>query len=555
MRRLIGGVVGLGCALSAASALAAEHHVSPTGQPSGDGSAARPWDLATALAQPAAVAPGDTLWLHQGTYVGNFVSSLRGAAGSPIVVRSFPGEWAQIDGVGGSGADTTLLVNGAWTTFRDFELTNSDPSRWSTTEEEWRPEGLAAFGQNLKFINLILHDTGEVGFWSSATNVEVYGCLIYNHGWDNAGRRGSGHGLYTQNRDGTQTYEDNIIFGGYSFGGHAYTEGGSIKGYAFIGNAYFNAGVLSTISGHKDDLLIGGYTPAGRILLRENMSWAPTNRTRSTQLGYGDTTNEDVTLEDNYFVLGSLNFSHPWTSVTMRGNTFYENVIGTVRAEDHPNNTYLHALPTETRVFVRPNRYEAGRAHVVVYNWADADTAQVDLSQVLSAGDHYEIRNGQNYFSAPVATGVYAGGPVEVTLAGLTPAQPIGSPGGFEPSEYTGKQFNVFVVRRVGGGGDTDGGTNPGTDGGTNPGTDGGTNPGTDGGTNPGTDGGTNPGTDAGTTPRDGGGQAADGGAERSGEDSGCSCRASGAGTASSGLTLAVLTLAGLLVARRRRAR
>src|SRR5262245_3500373 len=41
-------------------------HASPTGSPQGDGSVATPWDLATALLQPAAIKPGDTLWLHGG---------------------------------------------------------------------------------------------------------------------------------------------------------------------------------------------------------------------------------------------------------------------------------------------------------------------------------------------------------------------------------------------------------------------------------------------------------------------------------------------------------
>src|SRR6185437_8871425 len=34
--------------------------------------------------------------------------------------------------------------------------------------------------------------------------------------------------------------------------------------------------------------------------------------------------------------------------------------------------------PSGVRVFVRPNRYEPGRAHVVVYNWDRADTVEID---------------------------------------------------------------------------------------------------------------------------------------------------------------------------------
>ncbi len=539
MRSAMGVMVGIGLAMSASSAAAEEFHVSPEGSASGDGSASRPWDLETALGQPEAISPGDTIWLHGGTYVVRAATSrLTGTEAAPIVVRSFPGEWAQIDGAPGNGSEVTLTINGAWTIYRDFELTNSNVSRWATTDEEERPDGLSVFGPNLKFINLIAHDTGELGFWSSAGGLEVYGCLLYNQGFDRAGRRGAGHGVYTQNREGVQTYEDNIIFGGYSFGGHAYTEGGSIRGYAFIGNVYFNAGVLSTISGHKDDMLIGGMTPAARILLRENMSWAPRNTTRSTQLGYGAVTNEDVTLEGNYFVLGSLNFSHPWTSVTMHGNTFYENVVGTVRAEDHPDNTYLHALPTETRIFVRPNRYEEGRALVVVYDWSGTDTAPVDLSTVLAPGDSFEIRNGQNYFADPVVTGRYDGGSVAVPLTGLEPAQPIGSPGAFEPEEFTGRQFNVFVVRRTASGG----GERP----------DAGAGPGVDASVPPGVDASVPPGVDAGLVVGDDGAVARrDAGPGLRGEDPSCGCRVGGR-ERSPGRSLAALALGLALLLRRR---
>src|SRR5688572_22040725 len=47
-------------------------HVTPAGTAGGDGSMGSPWDLATALAQPAAVVAGSIIWVHQGTYAGVF---------------------------------------------------------------------------------------------------------------------------------------------------------------------------------------------------------------------------------------------------------------------------------------------------------------------------------------------------------------------------------------------------------------------------------------------------------------------------------------------------
>ncbi len=421
----------------AAAAQAAEFHVHPAGGADGDGSLARPWDLATALAQPAAVHPGDTLWLHGGTYAGSFVGRLRGAPGERVVMRSAPGEWARIDGAG--SPETTLELQGEWADYRDFEVTHTGPER-----RDDRPGGIDVLGPNLRLINLVLHDLGNNGFWTPAVDSEIYGCLVYHNGYD-AADRGHGHGIYSQNQSGTKRIADNILFGGYSFGIHVYTEGGAIQGYDLVGNIAFNAGVVSSVSGHKDDILVGGLQPADRILLRENLLWAIGGDTRSVQLGYG-VANGEVRLEDNY-IIGALAFSQPWSSVRMTGNTLC--TVTGVDPGDHPDNTYLTSDPPEVRVFVRPNQHEPGRAHVAVYNWTRAQAVEVDLSGVLAPGDSFEVRNAQAFFAAPVAGGVFSGAPVSLPQTGLEPAQPIGTPGSYDPADQTGALFNVFVVRRT----------------------------------------------------------------------------------------------------------
>ena len=54
-------LLGVALFLAASAAHAAEWHVSPQGTPKGQGTKEAPWDLATALAHPAAVKPGDLL--------------------------------------------------------------------------------------------------------------------------------------------------------------------------------------------------------------------------------------------------------------------------------------------------------------------------------------------------------------------------------------------------------------------------------------------------------------------------------------------------------------
>src|SRR5262249_15185440 len=67
------------------------------------------------------------------------------------------------------------------------------------------------------------------------------------------------------------------------------------------------------------------------------------------------------------------------------------------------------SLPTNNVVAVRPNQYEAGRANVVIYNWRNQSAVSVDISSAgFMDGDPFEVRDVQNYFGAPVATGIYA---------------------------------------------------------------------------------------------------------------------------------------------------
>jgi hypothetical protein len=106
--------------------------------------------------------------------------------------------------------------------------------------------------------------------------------------------------------------------------------------------------------------------------------------------------------------------------------------------------SYVSTTPAGMKVFVRPNQYEPGRAHVTVINWSGAGTATLDLSNIgLAPGQAYEVRNAQNYYAAPVATGSGPGS-VSVPLGGLSKAAVRGS----APKQplSTGVTFNAFVI-------------------------------------------------------------------------------------------------------------
>ena len=99
------------------------------------------------------------------------------------------------------------------------------------------------------------------------------------------------------------------------------------------------------------------------------------------------------------------------TDMTVAGNEFYGTPISGISKAQFPDSTYFSSRPSGAEVFVQPNRYEAGRANVTVYNWPKQDSVDVDLAGALSIGSDYEIRNAQDYFGNPVLSGTYTGGP------------------------------------------------------------------------------------------------------------------------------------------------
>src|SRR6185503_9712682 len=171
-------------------------HVAPDGSSSGAGTTGSPWSLSYALSGAAGmIEPGDTVWLHGGTYRGKYTATVAGIAGQPVVIRQYPGERATID-VAGSTSTTSrgdaFVVKGAWTVWWGFEIMSSDLNRNTDT----RPNMMINSASNTKYVHLIVHD-GGIGFYNypSASNVEFNGNIIYNNGWQGTAK-GGGHALY-----------------------------------------------------------------------------------------------------------------------------------------------------------------------------------------------------------------------------------------------------------------------------------------------------------------------------------------------------------------------
>ncbi len=469
-----------------------QFYASPSGSPSGDGSLAQPWDLQTALNQPTVVTPGSTIWLRGGRYTGGtdrggFRSKLIGTPDVPIVLRQFPGERAVVT--------NSLDVTGSYTWFWGFDITSARQADTGTAYE-YLVKVRAGVGN--RFINLVIHDGPNTGLatftplYTTATQTAVSGCLIYNNGT----HFNLDHGLYLQNdaATGTVTVTDNIVFNNEAFGLHVYSApaDGRLSGFDIEGNIVFGNGSISTPVNRNNEILIGGTPAAHDIVVRNNYTYRESASGFSpykvaAELGYtaGSQANGDIVLEHNYFVGGF--YINRWSSATVHGNLVYDYAgpmvltdssvsgqtwsdnrfygVSTLSNWQHAPNTpaafatwrtqtgltgpgsYAGSGAPPNLVVVRPNQYEAGRANIVVYNWEQRATVDLDLSAVLNAGDRYVVRNVQDFDGTPVASGTYTGGSIQLPMTGITPPAPVGR--AFTPPPVTGPTFNVFVVMKA----------------------------------------------------------------------------------------------------------
>lgn len=445
-----------GFTFSSVPANGADFYVSTNGSPQGTGSISAPWDFRTVLAHPPAVRPGDTIHLRGGTYRTSggvyFVSRLTGAANQHITVKSYAGEQAVIDG--------GIQIASPWVIFRDLEVFCSDPRRVSTQNSTWPTDvnQYASFGlyaPNVKLINNILHDNASgISGWIQAYDNEYYGNIIFYNGWQYGLYGAHGHGLYVQNRDGVKKIQDNVVFDQFDHGIHAYgSSNAALDNIEMDGNISFGNGMLGLY--YSRNILIGGGVIARNPTVTNNYTYFPPRSTLGGEnaLGYGQGCT-NLRLNGNYWVSGGFALSLNNCSIaSMSGNTIYGQLSG-ISASSLLSlaNQYLPLAtpPTGTRVFVRPNRYEPGRAHVAIFNWARLSAVSADVSGIgLGIGESYEIRDVQNILGSPIATGVYNGTPILIPMTGTAVTRPVGNVP-YQPT-HTESEFGAFMIRRSGG--------------------------------------------------------------------------------------------------------
>lgn len=473
-----------------------EFHVSSDGAANGDGSQEKPWNLATALASPPALKPGDTVWIRDGLYRGGFKSTLKGTKDAPITVRA-AGDRAIIDCKPRDSKDSgAFAVGGEWTTFQGIEFTCSDPKRTTQEKGSWPAEiqrgGIVSHGSHIRFVNLLVHDLSNgFGFWGDGKvgeGGEIYGCVIYHNGWLGPDR-GHGHGIYTQNAKGTKRIVDNVIFNQFGHGLHAYgSDKAILRNFHVEGNVAFNNGSLAGPNHRTTDLLVGGGSALEGLTFVNNCTYGG-----GLRLGYAnDVQNRGVSARGNYIAGGArisgmqqmsflgntliapgtlVNF-HEATTVGVSEIAWDENTYHRTKAQwaafnytekEKPeglsfdawrkrtgfdaNSRYDETAAPRTKVITRPNRFEKGRAHIIVYNWERQPAVEVELGDVLAPGERYRVVSVQNVFGRPVLAGTWNGEPIQLPMKPTASVQPIGMPDYQLP--VTVPEFGVFLVLPV----------------------------------------------------------------------------------------------------------
>jgi hypothetical protein len=434
--------------------------VTPNGTSGNQGTAASPWSLSHALSGAGGtIRPGDTVWVRAGTYTGSWYTTVAGTASAPVIIRAYPGERARLNGA--------MQINGGYVWYWGLEVSNTSSTIGEVT-------GINIYHPGVKLINMVVSGWTEngIGSWQGAPGNEITGTLVYNNGWKASSGCHYGHGIYFNSETGAKLFRDNIIFDQMAFGFHGYTVNGSLRNVTAKGNAVFDNGA-SGVCG--TNVLIGGDAPVDNLTFDSNYVYKGSGTANGALwLGYnGQSVNSRVrdNLVGNTFLrlynwssgltvsgnqisnAGQLtDMSGNWAGMMFSGNRW----LGNGGAEFYPSgqtftqwkattgaqDTYTTAQPSGQQVIVRPNPYEPGRAHVIVYNWSGGGSVTVSVPG-LAGGRAYEVRNAQRFWDAPVTSGSY-GGSITIPLASVTPyPAPIGWPAGGPSS---GNQFHVFVV-------------------------------------------------------------------------------------------------------------
>jgi len=426
-------------------------YVSLTGNSENPGTQELPWDLLSALGSKySTVQPGDTIWIAAGTYVHpdrsvdsiGYTYRLYGTQAAPIHIRPIEGAHVIVDG----GLNTYIGPPPAtYVRIYDLEIIVAEAINDDRIEGEIDyPDGGVHIisGSGHKLINCSIHAAcgNGIGLWAPADDdAEVYGCSIYDNGWYGTGKY-RGHGIYTQNNadDGKFKHVRHCFFAqSWDYDIHVYSKTGKTDNFDIQGNIHWwkrgNPG---------GDLQIGGQNPSSN----KHLYWTG-NLAACSTIAFGYTVGgEDLRVENNVVLWGGMNTNVfdpvSWPHYPDANyNFWWHDVYWTTEWSGYftANPEDGIPIPTSPLVHFHINEYDPLRAHVGAVGFQGESTFDIDVSEWLDDGDHYELLDPLDRWGTPVDTGIVSSGTITAPFNRSLPAW-------VNEADW---RFDAFIIRKT----------------------------------------------------------------------------------------------------------
>jgi len=388
-----------------------------------------------------------------------FRSVLTGEPGNPVIVRVMPGHKVVLRG--------GMRIHGAHTWYWGFEI--GEPEERANSRELSSLVDVNSPGSRLVNLHMYGHIRGPIITAATPADAEMYGCIVHDQGyWPKTSRYREGFtpppGIGATALGGVLRITDNIVFGGYGYNvmGPMWSE--SMHNLVVEGNILFSAGMKQP-DWQTANLALLWHTPFWRYFVTDNVLYQPhTGADNFLSVAYSPLLGWDcgeLVFRDNALFGGYRCMEMgAWSHMRVTGNTIAsgKRLVNIFPRRTPPDgtvwddNTYVsergpadtnmprmlsyHGLgrsfegwrkvkgfdansrfiadPSKVgpKVVVRPNLYEAGRAHVAVAGWGNEQAVSVDLGAVLENGRKFMVCNVEA-MDTPVVEGVFDGTPVQ----------------------------------------------------------------------------------------------------------------------------------------------
>lgn len=428
------------------------HHVTTTGTAGGAGTLVDPWSMAAAVSKTT-IAGGDTVYVHGGSYTGQFVITV-----DSLIWKAYQSERPILIDAGGA---TPLTINGANTTIwgLEFRCTNLD----TNNQQQY---GINPNAANIRVINCVMTDALTCGLYhnENATNVLVYGNIFLWNGRKTNNVK-NGYNVYAQGKQTVKNYRDNWFLGALGlYDVHFYGSASGADSFHVARNIFASGttrdptleiGTEDSISTGNviDTNFIFGVGKLGKI-------WEE----------YGNKGLRDYIVRGNYWLNGHLYFNDSSAGMTFTGNTVWgwtpyiihwsggSSYIDTSAYEDNTwavqrDNVGVDAAkPFGVVSKIYPNACDPTRANLVVMNLDSSESVDVDLSPFLAVGQSYTIKDVQAYYSQGDTTwpefssGIYSGGNVSFDMTSTTIRQPVSYPSANGAPVHTDRRWGTFII-------------------------------------------------------------------------------------------------------------